>query len=62
MNINTANLEELQKLPGIGPSKAQAIIDYREKVGEFKSIEEIKNVKGIGEKTYEKLKELITIY
>ncbi len=62
ININTANLEELQKLPGIGPSKAQAIIDYREKVGEFKSIEEIKNVKGIGEKTYEKLKELITIY
>lgn len=62
ININTANLEELQKLPGIGPSKAQAIIDYREKVGKFKSIEEIKNVKGIGEKTYEKLKELITIY
>ncbi len=62
ININRANLEELQKLPGIGPSKAQAIVDYREKVGKFKSIEEIKNVKGIGEKTYEKLKELITVY
>lgn len=61
ININTATAEELEKLPGIGPAKAQAIIDYRNKFGGFKTIEEIKNVKGIGEKTYEKLKDLITI-
>jgi competence protein ComEA len=61
ININTANEEELQTLPGIGPAKAQAIIDYRKNSGGFKSIEELKNVKGIGEKTYEKLKNLITI-
>jgi len=60
ININTANIEELQKLPGIGPSKAQAIVDYRNSNGPFKSVEEIKNVKGIGEKTFEKLKDLIT--
>jgi len=62
ININTASLEELEKLPGIGPSKAQAIIDYRTNNGPFKSIEEIKNVKGIGEKTFEKLKDLITVH
>lgn len=62
ININTASLEELEKLPGIGPSKAQAIIDYRTTNGLFKDIEEIKNVKGIGEKTFEKLKDLITVH
>ncbi len=61
-NINTASLEELEKLPGIGPSKARAIIDYRTTNGLFKDIEEIKNVKGIGEKTFEKLKDLITVH
>ena len=61
ININTASVEELQQLPGIGPAKAQAIVDYRQSNGGFKTIEEIKNVKGIGEKTYEKLKELIDI-
>lgn len=61
ININTASVEELQKLPGIGPTKAQAIVDYRQNNGDFKSIEEIKNVKGIGEKTYEKLKDLIDV-
>ncbi|WP_275060688.1 ComEA family DNA-binding protein [Fervidobacterium islandicum] len=61
ININTATSEELQKLPGIGPTKAQAIIDYRTANGPFKTIEEIRNVKGIGEKTFEKLKELITV-
>lgn len=61
ININTANTEELQKLPGIGPSKAQAIVDYRNANGPFKSLEEIKNVRGIGEKTFERLKTLITV-
>ncbi|MFN3691441.1 MAG: ComEA family DNA-binding protein [Fervidobacterium sp.] len=60
ININTSSIEELQQLPGIGPTKAQAIVDYRIKNGGFKTIEEIKNVKGIGEKTFEKLKDLIT--
>ncbi|ASW43986.1 helix-hairpin-helix domain-containing protein [Clostridium isatidis] len=61
ININTASLEELTKINGIGETKAKSIIEYREKNGAFKSIEEIKNVKGIGEKTFEKLKDSITI-
>ena len=48
-------------LPGIGPSKAKAIIQYREEHGTFKKIEDLKSVSGIGEKTFEKLKDLITI-
>ena len=61
ININQASLEELTTLTGVGPSKAQAIIDYREQQGPFQSIEELKNVTGIGEKTYEKLKDEIEI-
>ncbi|MCX7653570.1 MAG: helix-hairpin-helix domain-containing protein [Fervidobacterium sp.] len=61
IDINTADIDELQKLPGIGPTKARAILDYRKNIGKFKSVEEIKNVKGIGEKTYEKLKDLIEV-
>lgn len=61
VNINTANESELDTLPGIGPSRAKDIINYREKVGAFKSIEEIKNVSGIGESAFEKMKEIITI-
>lgn len=60
-NINTADEKELDSLPGIGPSKAKDIISYREKNGEFKSIEEIKNVKGIGESCFEKLKDKISV-
>ncbi|MEJ5256863.1 MAG: ComEA family DNA-binding protein [Fervidobacterium sp.] len=60
ININTAGIEELQKLPGIGPAKAQEIINYRTKNGPFRSIDEIMNVKGIGEKTFEKMKDMIT--
>lgn len=61
VNINTANESELTMLSGIGPSKAQAIIAYREENGPFKTIDEIKNVSGIGEKTFEKLKDSITV-
>lgn len=61
VNINTASLSELDSLPGIGSAYAQRMIDYRETHGGFKSIEEIKNVPGIGQKTFEKIKEKITI-
>lgn len=61
ININTASSTELEKLPGIGPKKAQTIIDYRTSHGGFKSKEEIVNVKGIGPKTYEKLQNQITV-
>ena len=61
VNINTATLNELDSLPGIGPSTAQKIIDYREKNGEFKKIEDLQNVKGIGNAKYEEVKDKITI-
>lgn len=61
VNINTAGVKELTTLDGIGESKAQKIIAYREENGAFKSIEDIKNVSGIGATTYEKFKENITI-
>jgi len=60
VNINTATQEELEALPFIGPAKA--IIEYREQHGAFKTINELLKVKGIGEKTFEKIKELITIW
>lgn len=61
ININTATAEELDSIPEIGPSKAKAIIEYRETEGEFSEIEDIMNVSGIGEKTFEKLKDYITV-
>lgn len=61
ININTASALELDTLPGIGPTYAQRIIEYRESKGGFKSISEIQNVKGIGPKTFEKLKDMIEI-
>jgi competence ComEA-like helix-hairpin-helix protein len=61
VNINTADSELLQTLPGIGPKTAERIIEYRETVGRFKTIEEIQDVKGIGPKKYERIKALITV-
>lgn len=61
ININTASLEELQKINGVGEVKAKSIINYREKNGGFKSIDEMKNIEGIGDKTFEKMKDKITI-
>ncbi|OLS41781.1 helix-hairpin-helix domain-containing protein [Bacillus sp. MRMR6] len=61
INLNKADETELQNLPGIGPAKAAAIIEYRETNGSFKAIEDLKNISGIGDKTFEKLKELIDV-
>lgn len=61
ININNASETELTELPGVGPSKAAAIIEYREQNGGFSTKEDIKNISGIGEKTYEKLEAFITI-
>ena len=61
ININTATEEELDTLPGIGPSTATKILDYRKEKGKFKTIEEIKEVSGIGESKYEKIKDKITV-
>lgn len=61
INLNTANVKELDALPGIGPAMAERILKYREQNGKFRSIEDIKKVKGIGEGRYEKLKDKIKI-
>ncbi|MEH7124069.1 MULTISPECIES: helix-hairpin-helix domain-containing protein [unclassified Bacillus (in: firmicutes)] len=61
VNLNTANEAELQTLTGIGPAKAAAIIEFRETNGPFKAIEDLKSISGIGEKTFEKLRESIKV-
>lgn len=61
ININTANLEELQTLPRIGPAIAQRIIDYRKEHGPFKRIEDLLKVQGIGERVFEQIKDRITV-
>lgn len=61
VNLNTAGIEELCTLTGIGETRAQAIVDYREQNGGFQSIEELMNIDGIKEKTFEKLKEEVTV-
>jgi competence protein ComEA len=62
LNINNANARQLEELPGIGTVLAERIIEYRESNGVFRNIEEIKDVPGIGEKKFEAIKELITVY
>jgi competence protein ComEA len=61
VNLNAASAAQLQTLPGIGSSTAQRILDYRQKNGSFRKIEELMNVKGIGEKSFLKLKPLISV-
>jgi competence protein ComEA len=61
VNLNTATVAELDALPGVGKSTAQRIVEYRQKNGSFKKIEELMNVKGVGEKSFLKLKPLITV-
>ena len=61
ININTADEKELQKIKGVGLALAGRIIEYRENNGAFKSIDEIKKVRGIGEKTFEKMRDQIKV-
>ncbi|TDL85241.1 hypothetical protein E2R55_25555 [Vibrio vulnificus] len=61
VNLNTATQEDLQTLTGIGPSKANAILEYRETVGKFKEVDELKQVTGIGDKTFERLRDSISV-
>jgi competence protein ComEA len=61
VNLNTATVAQLETLPGIGRSTAERILEYREKSGGFKKIEDLMNVRGIGEKNFLKLKPLVTV-
>lgn len=61
VNINTATPEELDTVKGIGPGKAKAIVDYRTKNGPFKSVDDLKAVKGFGDKTLAKLRSDLTV-
>jgi comEA protein len=61
VNLNSATAAQLQTLPGVGASAAQRVLEYRQKNGPFKKIEELMNVKGIGEKSFLKLKPLVTV-
>lgn len=61
ININTADNAQLESLPGIGPQTAKSITEYRQAHGGFKSVEELKQVKGIGDKKYDAIKNLVTI-
>jgi len=61
VNLNTATAEQLATIPGVGPRMAERIIDYRQKNGGFKKIEDLMNVSGVGEKSFLKMKPLITV-
>jgi comEA protein len=61
VNINTASAEELIKIPGVGKSLAQRIIDFREEHGPFKKAEDLLKVRGIGEKNFKKMKSMVTV-
>ncbi len=61
VNLNTASVDELDAVKGIGPSKAKAIVDYRTKNGPFKSVDDLKGVKGFGEKSVAKLRSELSV-
>jgi comEA protein len=61
VNINTAPVEQLERLPGVGPKTAARIVEYRQKNGGFKKVEELMNVRGIGEKAFLKMKNQLTV-
>lgn len=61
INLNTADVTELQNLPGVGPKKAELIIQYRQEKGSFSKIEDLTEVQGIGEKTFAKIKSQFTV-
>ena len=61
VNINTATVEQLTTLPGVGPKLAARIVEHRQKAGGFKSAQELMNVKGIGEKNFEKIQGYLTL-
>jgi len=61
VNINTADMEQLMQLPGVGEGTAMKIIDYRKSNGQFKTLDQLKSIPGIGEKKYEKMKDMLTM-
>jgi competence protein ComEA len=61
VNINTAGMDELDQLPGVGPATAQKILDYRNQIGQFSSVDQLEEVKGIGPKKLEKMRPFIRL-
>ena len=61
VNLNTATAAQLETLPGIGKATAERILEYRQKNGSFKKVEDLMNVRGVGEKSFLKLKPLVTV-